>query len=74
MDVPSGWFVEVERVSDGMGQNSMTINDPTVTMATFNQDILKGTVYRARVRGFNSAGDGVFSNYVIGETDVDRKL
>ena len=73
VDVPSGWFVEIV-ISDGMGQDSITISDPSITMATFDQNILKGTEYRARVRGSNSAGDGMFSGYITGETAVDRKL
>ena len=73
VDVPNGWFVEIERVSDGMGTDYMTINDPSITVATFSQDIRKGTEYRARVQGSNSAGNGMFSDYVIRETDVDRK-
>ena len=73
VDAPNAWFVEIERTS-GMGRDSMAINNPSTTMATFSQDIRKGTEYRVKVRGSNSAGEGLFSGFVTGETAVDRKL
>ena len=72
-DDPDFYVVEV---SNQDGSHSITRNVPASTdplMVTLN-DLMKGTIYRARIVAYNDRGVGTFTDFFTAQTRVDRKL
>lgn len=72
-DDPDFYVIEV---SNQDGSHSITRNVPASTdplMVTLN-DLMKGTIYRARIVAYNDRGVGTFTGFFTAQTRVDRKL
>jgi hypothetical protein len=70
-DSSDNWFVEL--FLEGMLDDDAITPDAQTTTVNFD-NLRKGTLYSARVRGVNEFGIGSFSSFVIGQTAVDCKL
>ena len=66
----------IVEVSNQDGSHSITRNVPASTdplMITLN-DLMKGTIYRARIVAYNDQGVGTFTDFFTAQTRVDCKL
>ena len=72
-DDPDFYVVEVS-IQDG--SHPITRNVPASTdplMISFN-DLMKGTIYRARIVAYNDRGVGTFTDFFTAQMRIDRKL
>ncbi len=65
------WTVELQLVQGNVDLPSQTVGANVLSFQF--PDLMKGTVYRARVWGRNERGDGFVSDYVVMETLIDRE-
>jgi hypothetical protein len=64
------WSVELFLQEKLSNVATTSLQSTNVVFGSLN----KGTEYRVRVHGVNSAGPGTFSAFVSAETDVDREF